>query len=782
MVTAFLVYGEVVPSQTAKITRIEWDAPRSIQNSFRYYFEDLKGKSWDPVLLKIKIDQIGKEIFQSGYLTSVVHSELKGTVDQVIVLLKIDVGERTSFDFVGNKIFSRQELQSKLMDKIKNNFGKIDPNTMRVFINEEYENAGYYNSIIKSSFITGTGLDGSKVRNYFFKIREGEKIPVQKISLRGAYNLTQDELMIILKKNGTSLVQSNYYDKLFFENFSDVIKKEYLRRGFPFAEVSFPHISNQEDENGLEIEYSVTERQQVRLDQIKISNISIEQESHIKALLVNKAGSPLNIIEIEKDLKNITSYLQNEGFYFASISNINANNLLVYDKSLSTAVLNIEVTTDRMVCFNDTIINGNIKTKGAVVYREIDLTNGDLITPLKLEEIKQKIAGLGLFSSIKITPYMLFDGAETKCAKTNIVIQVKEKDFGLIELAPGYRTDLGEKLSTSIIYNNFMGMNRSLSLKTQLNQRDNLVGFDEGRKQQNKKLLEYSLKASIAEPYLFYGLMNTQVELELSSSWQRKRFYGFDADIFRFSPQISKNFSKYVSSSIKYQFERINQFDATLAKDNDNFSIGGITFTSSLDLRDDPVNSRKGPYFSLSTEWATPSFGSMKTNDLEVNFIKVISRNKYYYPINDFTLAFSLGVGMEKNLAKNGYIPSIKVFRLDGYDEIRGFDDGEINHLANGQAIGDVIVDKSAYFTAFKFEPRYNINDFIQLDVFFDAGRVYVNSYKPLDLRTSVGAGVKFLTAVGALEFSYGVKLHKETYSSGKLDSTGRFHLSIGYF
>jgi outer membrane protein insertion porin family len=786
----FLIWGiviaakgaELVPAQNAIVEAVEWHAPRSIQSRFRFYFEELIGKTWDPILLKIKIDQINKEIFQSGYLTAVAHNSLKGDVNKLTVVLIIDAGERTSFDFRGNTIFSRQEVQSKLMDRIKNDFGKTDSKMMASFITEEYEAAGYYNTEVKVSYLLGKSNDGTRVRNYFFHIVEGEKLPVRKVGLRGAYHLTNEELMQLLTRTGSGLAVNKFYDKVFYENFSDIIKKEYLRRGFPFAEVSFPHLLNQDDEEGMDIEYSVTEKQRVILSKISISQITVEEQEKIKALLANHEGSPLNILELEKDLKSIVTQLQNEGYYFATITNLNANNLLVYDKTLTSAALNVELVTDRKVCFNDTIVNGNIKTKGEVIYREVNIERGELITPEKLEDVKHKITNLGLFSTTKITPYMLFDGNTNSCAKTNLVIQVKERDFGMVELAPGYRTDLGEKLSTSIIYNNFMGMNRSLALKTQLNQRNNLAGFDEGRRTENKKLLEYSIKASITEPYIFYDILKTQVEFELSSSWQRKRFYGFDADIFRISPQLSKNFNKYLSSSVRYQFERINQFDATLLKDNDNFSIGGVTLSSSIDMRDDPVNSRRGPFFNLSSEWANPYFGSMKTNELEVNFVKLISRNKYYYSISDFTFAFSLGMGMEKNYAEKGYIPSIKVFRLDGYDEIRGYDEGEINHLINGQAIGDVTVDHTAYFSAFKFEPRYNISDNVQVDVFFDAGRVSVNSFEPLNLRSSTGVGFKFLTAVGALDFSYGWKLQKKTYLGGASDSAGRFHLSIGYF
>ena len=129
-----------------------------------------------------------------------------------------------------------------------------------------------------------------------------------------------------------------------------------------------------------------------------------------------------------------------------------------------------------------------------------------------------------------------------------------------------------------------------------------------------------------------------------------------------------------------------------------------------------------------------------------------------------------------------GYIPSIKVFRLDGYDEIRGYDEGEINRLIDGTLVGEVIVQREAYFTALKFEPRYNLTDAIKIGIFFDAGRVFVDDFQPMKLRTSVGAGLKYVTPVGSLDFDYGFKLQRKTNPDQQRDSVGRFHLSIGFF
>lgn len=791
----------IVPSRGAIVDKIEWNNP-SAQKRYQTYFQEILKKPYDALVFKIKIDQIVKELFVSGYFNAIVKADFIGTDTKLTAKMTVDLKERVNFSFSGNKIFSHQELRNKILDRVRNEFGKAEINSLSAFIAEVYETAGFYETTVTSYQSEGKDLDNVGMKNFFFVITEGKKIKVRDVSFRGNIILKDKELHEFYSQNATSLAKGKFYDKVFLDQFTDILKKEYLRRGFVFVEISKPRVVTNEDDKSVSVEYGVTEKQQVMLNKIYFEKVPDSLQERARAVLKNQQGSPLNVVEIESDLRKMIVFFQSEGYYFATIANLNSDSMLVYDKTFTTAELHPEISLDRQACFHEAIINGNVKTKSEVIRREISLAQGELITPEKLENLRQKLSGLNLFSTLNITPYMINEVENLSCPKTNIVIYLKEKDFGLVEVAPGYRTDLGAKLSTGISYNNISGKNRSASLRAQLNQRFNLDGFDDRRRNENKRLLEYLTRASYVEPYLLHDLLKTQLEFELSSSFQRVRFDKFDADIFRVSPQISKTFTKSFSSSVRYQFERIIQFDATAVKDNDNFSIGGITPTVTWDLRDDPVNPKKGAFFTLSSEWANSNFGSMKQSDLEVNFVKVISRNRFYYPAGDFTLAFSLAMGFQKNFADEvlvdsngapilnsngvaktrGYIPSIKVFRLDGYDEIRGFDQGEINRLQNGMPIGEVVVQNEAYFTAFKFEPRYNITDALQLGIFFDAGRVYVRDFDPFKLRTSVGTGLKYLTPVGSLDFDYGFKLHRKTYDDSSRESMGRFHLSIGFF
>ena len=129
-----------------------------------------------------------------------------------------------------------------------------------------------------------------------------------------------------------------------------------------------------------------------------------------------------------------------------------------------------------------------------------------------------------------------------------------------------------------------------------------------------------------------------------------------------------------------------------------------------------------------------------------------------------------------------GYIPNIKLFRLTGTDIVRGYSDEEINRLTNGEDIGEGRVQNKAYMANLKIEPRYFINDSLMAGVFFDAGRIYVDTVDIGELRQSVGVTFKVVTPVGTLDFDYGIKLLRKRDLNGNLEAPGRFHVSIGFF
>jgi len=75
-------------------------------------------------------------------------------------------------------------------------------------------------------------------------------------------------------------------------------------------------------------------------------------------------------------------------------------------------------------------------------------------------------------------------------------------------------------------------------------------------------------------------------------------------------------------------------------------------------------------------------------------------------------------------------------------------------------------------------EARIDLGRRFELALFYDVGRIsntYTESVSD-KTRSSVGIGLRYITPVGPIGFLYGMKLDPE-----EGESSGRFHLSVGY-
>jgi len=764
---------------------------RVIDELLRPVFK-LKRDPYSRVTFKLAIDIMLSELKSNGFLHAKIGFKDKIQPPNVAVELTIDPGQRFQFSFYGNKVHDRSSLMLALNNAFSDGTALLNTADISSFIEKYYEGNGLYGTKVKGYEKTGKTAEGVSIKTFFFQIDEGKKIGIKKISFKGPVLVDLEELEDLYYGKGTTLSSRDYLDKKYLENFTSILKDHYLRKGFVFVDISKPRIKFYDNGKEAEVTYAIKERQQSILEEINLNGVPLDYQKKILEQMVNKEGKPLNVIELEKDLSRALNTIREQGFFYATITNLNEDNVVSYELNYTRSRINLNFDTGKLTRLENVVLSGNKVTKDIVLRREVPLRRGDIVTPEVLKLIRDNLNALGLFGSVQILPIITNKLADEKENKVNLVLQVVEKKFGRGEIAPGYRTDIGAKLSFTISRSNLLGYNDSGTLKLQLNRRFSLSQFDPRRAQEKNHKIEGIATLNYRFPHLFEF-----ANFDSSFSVQRRRFYSFDADIFRISPQITKQVTNRINLSLKYQYERIRQFDATELKDRATFEIGSITPGITLDFRDSNISPRKGAYFGLNWEFASPALGSQNNEDIEINFSKVISRNRFYIPVGsrNFVLALSVAGGMQKNYANEqagfnsdgtirtrGYIPSIKVFRLDGFDIVRGFADNEINKVDEGEDITSKRIQGKAYFVNFKFEPRYYIDDTLVIGPFFDAGRLFVDTIRPADLRTSTGLTLKFLTPVGTLDFDYGVKLNRQDLGNGNRESFGRFHLSIGYF
>lgn len=692
--------------------------------------------------------------------------------EDVVIDVSVKSNELHFFSPEGNLAVGTEKIKTALKNAALSYKRKIPEDTARQVVKSLYAERGYINAEVAANLSTYKNKDGESVNHYNISAVENERTKIERVRFNGNTGVSGKRLRSVFYESAPDVVKNGYFQSKYVEDFVEIIREEFITRGYVNVMVQEPRTHFVDDRAYLT--YRIREGVKAVISGIDIEGVSPELENDFLNIISNKKDGSFNPVTFKTDLEMIENRLRQEGFYFGKIKNKNSKNIVAYKNDNSNVDINLEIELGERLYTDQIIIIGNRKTKSKLIRRELILSKGDLVTREKVQESQTNLLGLGIFSSVLIEPVPNEGGA------SDILVSVREKDFGMIELAPGVRTDIGLKISANITYNNLDGMNKRISFKGQVNQRFNLNSLDERRREESSSLMEYDLAANYGENHIFAS----DIDFSASLSSSRRRFFSFDADIQRINFTFNRKFAPWLSASLRPQFENIEQFDATSELDEGTFQIGSLTPSVTFDFRNNRTNPTSGAWFNMSVEMANPALLSQKEDELTINYYKFISRNRIYLPFSGGTLAMSLAGGIEENLADqgDGYIPNIKVFRLNGADIVRGFEDAEINRLPSGEDISEVRVDDRAYMAVMKIEPRIFLSDTTMLGVFYDAGRVFVNSFDSDNLRSSVGITFKYLTPVGSLDFDYGIKLLRKTYDDGMVDSPGRLHVSIGFF
>jgi outer membrane protein insertion porin family len=751
-------------------------------------FNTFYNKPFEYTKFKLYLDDAQKELFSYGYY--LINLDFTPIVkkNRVNLDIKISQDKLFAFDFKNLREEHRDVIHSLVKELFRKYKRPLSESILKVAIEDHYKQKALLGAELRIETENYRNKFKEPVTLYRLFLNEGDKTLLKGVSFIGNTFFSKSEIKEMFWKEAFELTKIGYYDEEYFDYFVGFIKAKYIEKGFVQSKIIGPTKTFDNGKKEVSVEYSIIEGQRAFIRNLTFDGLPQELEEKILLKISNKVGGAFNPISLADDLKLVANTLKDKGYYFGEITNINEDNLVIYSKSGADVDINIIVNSGPMVRLNRIIYLGNNKTRKKVLEKKILMEPGEIITPDKTRNFESNISATGLFNSVSVQPVRHSSKVNTS---TDLIVKVNERDFGLVEFAPGYRTDLGIKLTGTISYLNIGGMNRAVTLKSQINQRLNNDNLDPTRRNQEIKFLEHNTSLTYSQGDIF----NTSIDSATSGSYQRKRFYSFDADIARANLTLSRDITKKLSTSARYQIEDIVQTNATEERDNGSFQIGAITPTLTYDLRNNSILPVKGAFFNLSCEFANPYFGSQAEPDLTINYYKLVARNRFYIPYKFGTVAMSLVAGAQKNLATEevtrdgvvetaGYIPNIKVFRLSGMDIVRGFNDEEINRVPGDSKddISEVIIDDRAYLINFKLEPRYLINDALMIGAFYDAGRVFVNDVDFKELRDSVGITFKILTPVGTLDFDYGIKLLRERNKDGTLEDPGRFHVSIGFF
>ncbi len=653
----------------------------------------------------------------------------------VSIELRIDLGERVSFGFRGNSVFTYGHLDGLVSEQRLLGLGKDYVGAIRSKLEEEYHSAGYPRvEVAPYTFETGTQIE----RKVTYFINEGPRVRIDSVDFDGNSVFPTEELRKLFFAKSSQLVQRDIYVEKDIQRSAELLieamkEKGYLSARLVTINAVYPaKPKTQQQNSSVKLLVYLYEGDQTLVEGVTVQGASVLSEADIQRILQIHMDEPLNLFALGEGIDAIKKIYRDRGYLGFRLINEGTNSLVQYSQENRVARINLQVDEGPLFRVSHIEVEGLTYTHENIVRRELSIFVGEVLKEKDLILSERKLRKLGIFSSVLIKA---MDDPVTPGVKL-VRISLKEADRGVLTYGPGFRNDLGVRFYGQLSYSNLWDENHTLSISASVNRRFNTYNFGEGQAQ-----------ISYVWPWFGVRELNFRPTIDIS----RTQYYNFNAD----SLIAAVNWDKAISSSpvvmgyVSYTFEKIFQGGAINMIDEGGFQIATVTPKVSIDLRNSPLAPTSG-FFSIAwLDLALPFFGSQET----IGYYRAQIRNDYYLPIfQDIVCYFSFRTGFEQALNSSYFIPLIKEFALGGIASIRGYQEQGINNPYR-------LVGGSLSYVNYRVQVDLPFSGALKFGVFLDAGNLLVNNFSLGGLTFGTGFGFHYQTPVGPINFDWGFKV-----------------------
>jgi outer membrane protein insertion porin family len=637
-------------------------------------------------------------------------------------------------DFVGNRKASAAELQEKIDLKLGNVYNPVDVQRARERMKDFYEDEGYFEVQITPDIERFADGDVKVV----FTIDEGRQMKIERIRVSGNQGLTDGQI-----KDAMETQERQYYilrgtvQRQRLENDIDRILQLYNDHGYIHARVESHDVAVDREKARVTIHITVVEGAQHRVSTVALTGVTLLPESEVRRQVKLKPGDVFSRAQLRDSVRAIEELYSNIGRASVDI------NPRIEPLPENRIAVTLEVGEGPTVYVERINIAGNVRSQDKILRRELQMAEGDIFTLRKLQRSRQRLVNLGYFERVEVTTA---PGAD----RTKIVVNVDvtERPTGLFSIGGGYSSQDSFLGTIDLSQNNFLGRGWQLALRLR------------GGANTQQGILSFT------EPWLFDRPLAAGFDLFNV----RRQFIEYDYDSLGGGVRLSHPFEEYWRWNAAYRLSRdeITNIEADLNSALE--SERGVRVTSLVqgavtrDSRDNIQMPSRGGTLSLVTDVAGLGGDSQ--------FVKTVASATHFQPIwfghilsGRLEAGYGFGYGDED-------LPLFERFYLGGANSIRSFKSRQISPRDDaGVRIGGTseVLGNVEYIVPLPFN--------IRAAAFFDAGNVYGfdTKFDLTDLRTAVGAGLRWLSPFGPIRVDYGFNPDPRPG-----ERTGAFNFSVG--
>ncbi len=385
--------------------------------------------------------------------------------------------------------------------------------------------------------------------------------------------------------------------------------------------------------------------------------------------------------------------------------------------------------------FGGTTVVGAKTVKTYIITRELAYQPGERFSQRKLEESRDRILKLGLFSVVRLSPRSNRDDSHV----VPIRITVRERPRHSIDAGGGYNTQSQFVANLAWHDMNWLGGGRQLTAFVRYSNIDSAA------------------RVTLTQPFLFNSRATTGI-LNVGEDIQQVPPYTLFGT--RFLPSIRYAFSETTKGFIGYRLEyaKLTSVDQQLVDLLGGIKMSGIVsgpeagFT--IDTTNDLFNPSDGYVFDLQAMQAGEIFGGA------YKFYRFWGQIKHYHLLGWQTILatrLKLGTGDYFGDTLQNY-PLFYRFFIGGEGSVRGWRYWRLGpNTPDDTPLGGLTDIEGS------LELRRPIRDKLSGAVFLDFGQLSTHAYDiPIsDLQFSAGPALSYNTPVGPVRIDVGIPFQK---------------------
>jgi outer membrane protein insertion porin family len=659
-------------------------------------------------------------------------------------------------EIVGATAFPEDTLRASLSDAVESIEREgVTPATAddaAFFLELFYRRNGFAHALV-----TYTILPGGRVK---LKVDEGAPVKLGEIRLIGGQGLPEEKQKEYFLGPTRTRVPQGKTDLPFIDSEikagREGLINYFMSEGFLDVKIAPPATILHDGGRVADITIRITQGPRYRFGAITITGVppvadEPEHTSWIREHILFQKPRPDTWKQVRRDIdklskdpfttdaaddmaRKVEEYLKRKGYYTAEVT------AEAEPRAARSTVVPVHITAKPglQYRFGRITVSGTDRLKPMYVENRFKGLQGQIYNPATLDDVFKNEIKTGLFRSLRVNAQPQPDGT------LNLDLTVQEAKAHEIGFSLGYGTYDGPIVGFAASDRNIFGTGRPVTFRVVVSAR------------------ALSGELSYRDPHWLESDYTLLLKLAAGT------FYpdSYDKNDLGFTAQLSRKLTKEIEVAGSATVRTVNLTEIFVSPANAGplrYSLGSAGLTGTFDFRDSPLIPMRGLAFNTTVDFTK---GSGSGDEFE--FIRTTMRLSYYIPIKKTTLALGFRVGFLDSFG--GTIPIDERFFNGGATTVRSFAERRLG--PRDQFTGNPIGGNA--YTIMNVEYGFPIVGDLRGAVFYDVGNL-TRSLGFQDLRTGVGAGLRYNLPIGPLRIDYGLNP-----SPKPAESRGALHVSFG--